>query len=54
MESATFTLTDNILASLNQHQIGGVFCDLTKVFDCVNHDILLNKLHYQYIITNSK
>jgi hypothetical protein len=29
--------------------VGGIFCDLAKVFDCMNHKILLAKLHFHGI-----
>jgi hypothetical protein len=42
IENAVFTHTDNILTSLNQQQqVGGIVCNLTKAYDCINHTILL-------------
>jgi hypothetical protein len=33
--------------------VGGIFCDLEKAFDCVNHDLLMKKLKFCEIVGNA-
>jgi len=50
-ENTAYKLINEVLNALNNKQIvGGIFCDLTKAFDCVDHGILITKIE-KYGIT---
>ena len=49
-DNATYKLTTEILNAMNNKLlVGGIFCDLEKAFDCVNHDLLLRELKFYEI-----
>jgi hypothetical protein len=45
--NVAFRPTDSVFKSLNQKiHVGGIFCDLAKAFDYVNHEFFLPELHF--------
>jgi hypothetical protein len=46
----SYVLLSEILEALNKQKfVGGIFCDLKKAFDSVNHEILMSKLQFYRI-----
>jgi hypothetical protein len=41
-----YLLTDSILKAWNNKYVTGLFCDVTKSFDCVSHELLISKLEF--------
>ena len=50
-ENASYVLLNEILTALNNKQmVGGIFCDVHKAFDCINHTMLLGKMKFYNLI----
>jgi hypothetical protein len=46
-DKAIFKLLNHILNALNNKKtVGGIFCDLRKAFDCLDHAILMSKQEF--------
>jgi hypothetical protein len=44
---AIYKLAETLSFAWNKRKfVAGIFCDLAKVFDCVNHEVLICKLHF--------
>jgi hypothetical protein len=45
--NTSYILNNEIVSALNSELFQvGISCDLTKVFDCVHHDMSLSKLNF--------
>jgi hypothetical protein len=46
-----YKLRESIFSARNRKKyVAGIFFDLTKVFDCVNHELLIHRLQFYGII----
>jgi hypothetical protein len=43
-------LNDILLALNNKAYVWDIFCDLEKAFDCVNHDLLIQKFKFYELL----
>jgi len=47
IDNATYKLTETIFQAWNNGKcVACVFCDLIRVFDCINHELLVKKLEF--------
>jgi len=46
-ETASYDVINEILKAMNNRlSVGCIFCNLEKAFNCVSHEILVNKLQF--------